>query len=256
MRWTAELIESVTIHNLDGIKPASFALQKAATELGFRVAATPDIASSDQLVDADGGLINADIFGWVKDGERWWEDRRLALVSPLPRACRYESEPFWCDKDGAHTSFPNRYLDALSFADFKKYVRAPAAIVVPVHLSFGQIAAASYIPIDPEWRNLAEQFAEKGELLAALARRYLASYAMIAKTQQWIPSDCRLSKREVECLRFAAIGKTDKEISIILDLSHATVRYHIQRAGEKLNAVNRSQSVFKAGQLGYLGAAA
>ena len=56
--------------------------------------------------------------------------------------------------------------------------------------------------------------------------------------------------------RVAAIGKTDKEISLILALSHATVRYHIQRAGEKLNAVNRSQAVFKAGQLGYLGAAA
>ena len=84
----------------------------------------------------------------------------------------------------------------------------------------------------------------------------IASYAMIAKTQKWIPSDCRLSKREVECLRFAAIGKTDREISMILELSHATVRYHVQRAGEKLNAVNRSQAVFKAGQLGYLGAAA
>jgi DNA-binding CsgD family transcriptional regulator len=72
------------------------------------------------------------------------------------------------------------------------------------------------------------------------------------RTQQWIPSDCRLSKREVECLRWAAIGKTDKEISLILALSHATVRYHIQRAGEKLNAVNRSQTGFKAAQLGYI----
>jgi DNA-binding CsgD family transcriptional regulator len=256
MRWPNELIDSVTICDVTDIRPASIALNEAATEQGFRVAATPDIASPEQLTDHEGALVNADHFGWCKDGERWWEDRRLALVSPLPRACRYESEPFWCNEDGARTSFPNKYLDALSFADFKKFVLAPSAIVVPVHLSFGQIAAASFTPIDYGWRDLGEQFAEKGELLAALARRYLASYAMIAKTQQWIPSDCRLSKREVECLRFAAIGKTDKEISMILELSHATVRYHVQRAGEKLNAVNRSQSVFKAGQLGYLGAAA
>ena len=59
-----------------------------------------------------------------------------------------------------------------------------------------------------------------------------------------------------EVYRMITSGKTDKEISLILALSHATVRYHIQRAGEKLNAVNRSQAVFKAGQLGYLGAAA
>jgi len=41
-----------------------------------------------------------------------------------------------------------------------------------------------------------------------------------------------------------------------IDLSHATIRYHINRASEKLNAVNRAQTVFKAGQLGYLGASA
>jgi DNA-binding CsgD family transcriptional regulator len=256
MQWSTDLLDRVTIRDVTDIRPASIALNQVSENEGFRVAATPDIASPEQLTDHEGALVNADYFGWCKDGERWWEDRRLALVSPLPRACRYESEPFWCNEDGARTSFPNKYLDALSFADFKKFVLAPSAIVVPVHLSFGQIAAASFTPINYDWRDLTEQFAQKGELLAALARRYLASYAMIDKTQQWIPSDCRLSKREVECLRFAAIGKTDKEISMILDLSHATVRYHVQRAGEKLNAVNRSQSVFKAGQLGYLGAAA
>jgi len=256
MRWPNDLLDSVTIRELKDIRPASMALNTVARQHAFRVAVTPDIASPDQLTDAHGGVMNSDIFGWNKEGERWWEDRRLALVSPLPRACRYESEAFWCNEDGARTSFPNKYLDALSFSDFKKFVLAPSAIVVPVHLSFGQIAAASFTPVDYEWRDLSEQFAEKGELLAALARRYLASYAMIAKTQKWIPSDCRLSKREVECLRFAAIGKTDREISMILKLSHATVRYHVQRAGEKLNAVNRSQAVFKAGQLGYLGTAA
>jgi len=256
MRWPNDLLDSVTIRELKDIRPASMALNTVARQHAFRVAVTPDIASPDQLTDAHGGVMNSDIFGWNKEGERWWEDRRLALVSPLPRACRYESEAFWCNEDGARTSFPNKYLDALSFSDFKKFVLAPSAIVVPVHLSFGQIAAASFTPVDYGWRDLSAQFAEKGELLAALARRYLASYAMIAKTQKWIPSDCRLSKREVECLRFAAIGKTDREISMILELSHATVRYHVQRAGEKLNAVNRSQAVFKAGQLGYLGAAA
>ena len=71
---------------------------------------------------------------------------------------------------------------------------------------------------------------------------------------QALPSGTRLSKREVECLRWAAIGKTDKEISMILNRSHATIRYHIHRAGEKLDSVNRAQTIFKAGQLGYLGA--
>ena len=256
MDWPSALIEAVTIRKVEDIRPAATALNAAGAERGFRVAGTSDIASPNQLTDHAGALVNAEIFGWTADGQRWWEDKRLALSSPLPRACRYESEPFWCNEDGARTQVPNPFLEGLSFGDFSKFVRAPSAIVVPVHLPFGQIAAASYTPIDYDWADLSEQFAIYGEMFATLSRRFLASYAMIAESHKWIPRDCRLSKREVECLRWAAVGKTDKEISMILSLSHATVRYHVQRAGEKLNAVNRSQAVFKAGQLGYVGTAA
>lgn len=89
-----------------------------------------------------------------------------------------------------------------------------------------------------------------------LTHRFIAGCVKALRTRQWLPVDCQLTKREVECLRWASIGKTDKEISMILGRSHATVRFHIQNAGEKLDAVNRSQTIFKAAQLGYLGYAA
>lgn len=255
MDWRADDFDSVTIQAVEDVRPASIAIHNIAARFALRIGVTPDIASKAQLVDADGVIMNEDVFGWCKEGERWWENDRLALISPFPRACRYESEPFWCNAEGAHTVSHNRYLAELNFADFAQFSSASSIIVVPAHLSFGQIAAASFSPVDRSCSDLSALFAEHGDFLGALTRRYLASYVGTMRTRQWIPSDCRLSKREVECLRWAAIGKTDKEISMILSLSHATVRYHVQRAGEKLNAVNRSQAVFKAGQLGYLGAA-
>jgi DNA-binding CsgD family transcriptional regulator len=250
------LVERVTIRAVADIRPAAEALYAAAQERGFRVAVAPDIASKDQLVDGDGALINCDVFKWVEDGERWWEDSRLALKSFLPRACRYESEPFWCNDRGFYTLWRNKYLDGISFADFERLAMARAVIVVPVHLSFGQIGAVSFPAIDRTCTDLTEAFALHADALGVLARRFISGYVAVMRTQQLIPSNCSLSKREVECLRWAAIGKTDREISMILSLSHATVRYHVQRAGDKLNAVNRSQAVFKAGQLGFLGAAA
>ena len=102
--------------------------------------------------------------------------------------------------------------------------------------------------------DLSAEFAEYGALFAMVTRCFVAGYVQANRTKRRIPSDCVLSKREVECLRWAAIGKTDKEISMILNRSHATIRYHIHRAGEKLDSVNRAQTIFKAGQLGYLGA--
>lgn len=250
-----ELAARVTITSLDDIHESAVVLNDVAAACGLRVAACSDIASKEQMTDAEGGIINAEIFGWMADGERWWEDTRLALSSPLPRACRYESEPFWVNAQGFHLRWRNRYLDEMSLQDFEKRALCKAAIVVPIHLPFGQIGAVSFPPVDRGQTGMSAEFEEHGEFLATLSRRFVAGYVNTLRRQQWIPSDCKLSKREVECLRWAAIGKTDKEISMILSRSHATVRYHVHRAGEKLNAINRSQTVFKAGQLGYLGAA-
>lgn len=249
------LVEAVTVRNVEDIHDAAVVLRDYAAAFGLRAALCDDIASKETMVDADGAVLAADLFGWLGDGERWWEDHRLALHSPLPRSCRYESEPFWCNSDGFRTAQPNPYLEEIDPGRyFAANPRYKAAIVVPVHLPFGQISANSFHPTDPDIDDLSELFAEIGDTLALATRRFIAGYASAMRTKRRIPSDCELSKREVECLRWAAIGKTDREIGMIISLSHATVRYHVHRAGEKLNSVNRAQTIFKAGQLGYLGA--
>jgi DNA-binding CsgD family transcriptional regulator len=254
-RLDEETLERVTIRSVNDIRGAAVALNDAAHSCGFRIAVAADIASKEPMVDADGAILNAEVFGWVADGERWWEDTRLALKSFLPRACRYESEPLWYNDEGFNTLWRNKYLEGIAIKDFKITRTTRSAILIPVHLSFGQIGAVSLIPFDKERVDLSEPFRLYADSMGLLVRRFVAGYVAAMRTQQWIPSNCSLSKREVECLRWAAIGKTDNDISAILSLSHATVRYHVQRAGEKLNAVNRSQAVFKAGQLGFLGAA-
>ena len=249
-----QLLEEVTIRCIDDIHDAAITLARVAQERGLQVALCDDISSKEPMVDGEGTILNADIFRWLDDGKRWWEDHRLALHSPLPRACRYESEPFWANADGFHTRWSNSYLEEIDLSDFEKRSLVKAAIVVPVHLPFGQISANSFISADRDKNDLSEEFALHGSLLSQLTRRFIAGYVQAHRTKRRIPSDCVLSKREVECLRWAAIGKTDKEISMILERSHATIRYHIHRAGEKLDSVNRAQTIFKAGQLGYLGA--
>lgn len=250
----AQLLELVTIRCIDDIHDAAEAMARIAAERGLRFASCDDISAKVAMADAEGTLLNPDMFGWTEEGERWWQDHRLALRSPLAVACRYESEPFWMNRDGFYTMWPNSYLEEIDLSDFDKYLVSKAAIVIPVHLPFGQISANSFASLDRTKTDLSAEFAEHGALLAQLTHRFIAGYVQAYRTKRRIPSDCVLSKREVECLRWAAIGKTDKEISMILDRSHATIRYHIHRAGEKLDSVNRAQTIFKAGQLGYLGA--
>ena len=249
-----QLLEQVTIRCPEDIHDAAVVMARVAQERGLQIAMCDDISSKETMVDAEGTILNADIFRWLQDGARWWEDHRLALHSPLPRACRYESEPFWANSLGFHGLWTNSYLAEIDMQDFEKRSLCKAAIVVPVHLPFGQISANSFISMDRTKEDLSAEFAEHAPLLAQITRRFIAGYVQAIRTKRRIPSDCVLSKREVECLRWAAIGKTDREISMILDRSHATIRYHIHRAGEKLDSVNRAQTIFKAGQLGYLGA--
>ena len=52
-----------------------------------------------------------------------------------------------------------------------------------------------------------------------------------------------LSERELECMRWVADGKTDWEIGMILKISEATARFHVDRARGKLHAVTRAQAV-------------
>ena len=258
----AHNLDSVTITSVADITPAAKALKDIAADLAdLRVAAWDNIASKQPMADSDNGVLAASVFGWCPETECWWNDSRLALSSPLPRACRYESDPFWANAQGFHTRQPNRYLDQISLHDFEKRALTRAAIVAPVHLPFGQIGIVTFNSRDPARDDLSAEYENHGDLLSLLAQRFVAGYAKANRTRpnhgrHALPSDCQLTKREVECLRWASFGKTDREISLILSRSHATVRFHIQNAGEKLCAVNRSQTIFKAAQLGFLGVAA
>jgi DNA-binding CsgD family transcriptional regulator len=247
----------ITITSVKDIRAAAEALRDIAwNRAQLRVGVTDNIASKTPLADEDGAILASEVFGWNGPNERWWADTRLALSSPLPRACRYESEPFWANAEGFRTRQPNRYLEAIDLSNFEKRALCKAAIVVPVHLPFGQIGAVSFCAADPERTDLSAEYEAHADELYLLSHRFVSGCVKALRTRQWLPADCQLTKREVECLRWASIGKTDKEISMILGRSHATVRFHIQNAGEKLDAVNRSQTIFKAAQLGYLGYAA
>jgi LuxR family transcriptional regulator, quorum-sensing system regulator CciR len=197
-------------------------------------------------------VLARDVFGWSDDDRVWWRNSRIALDSPLTTACRFESQPFWANAEGFRTRQNNSYLSSIDVTNFEQRAMTRAAIGVPVHLPFGQIGAVSFNPLDRQHTDLSREFMEYGDALGLYARTFIATYVHVMGSVQALPPASRLSKREVECLRWAAIGKTDLEISMIMSRSRATVRFHIHNAATKLNAVNRSQTVFKAAQLGYI----
>jgi DNA-binding CsgD family transcriptional regulator len=58
-----------------------------------------------------------------------------------------------------------------------------------------------------------------------------------------------LTAREVECLRWVSVGKTDAEIAVILSIKPRTARFHIENAKRKLGVATRVQAVAEAMRL-------
>ncbi len=246
-------VDAVRISGLQDIRSAAEALHRLSMAAAqMRAAPSHNIADKRTPVDMDGAILARDVFGWEEQGQVWWKNTRIALESPITAACRYESEPFWVNAEGFRTRQPNGYLDAIDLTNFEHRAMTRAAIVVPIHLPFGQIGAVSFNPLDGEKTNLSSEFDIHSDYFGLLARTFIGSYVHTMGRIHKIPSKSRLSKREVECLSWAAIGKTDLEISMIMSRSRATVRFHIHNASVKLDAVNRSQTVYKAAQLGYI----
>ncbi len=89
----------------------------------------------------------------------------------------------------------------------------------------------------PEWRASAKLLQKKIDQL-------------VHGTQPRINND--LTRREVSCLNWAALGKTDQEIARILETGVFTVHGHIRSARRKLGCANKTAAVARAIVLGIL----
>lgn len=78
--------------------------------------------------------------------------------------------------------------------------------------------------------------------LLAIKKRDLAQTIIVKTTH-----------REKEVLQWLKQGKTSWEISVILNVSEATINFHVKNIKKKLNAVSRSQAVATAIQYGVIG---
>lgn len=89
--------------------------------------------------------------------------------------------------------------------------------------------------------------------MVSLAATYAIGRAMQLHTKAApIIDHVVLTTRETECLKWAAMGKSEWEISQILGISEHTSEKHLLSAKSKLGAVNRVQAVAEAIRRGYI----
>lgn len=92
-----------------------------------------------------------------------------------------------------------------------------------------------------------------GDAVLDLHRLCFEMFAAVAVLKSGSASSASaISKRELECLKLTAAGRTSEDIARILGLSIHTANQYLTSAASKLDAVNRTQAVAKAIRLGLI----
>lgn len=229
-------------------------VQQLGEQIGLPcIAASADIGSPEPIRNSRGQPFAETLFRWVDPDLRYWEDRGFALRSFFIHAVRICSEPFFYANGKLATWRSNPALDAVNQAGTAERFGVAAAIIAPAYLPGGVIGAVVWATADRGF-NVEAAFAQHAPALHALALHFVAAdHDHTARQAAMAP--VQLTRREIQCLKWGAAGKTDAEISVIMSISVPTVRFHMTNAARKLNVTGRSQTIYRAATLGYVGGA-
>lgn len=114
-----------------------------------------------------------------------------------------------------------------------------SGFTIPIRTGFGRVALLSLASDRPQ----AECVALKNEAHAATATAYVHISLARGRDHTLRTADVSLSPREVTCLNWASIGKTQAEIARLTCLSEKTVRFYLEQARVKLGASNTTHTV-------------
>lgn len=120
-------------------------------------------------------------------------------------------------------------------------------VSVPLHgpgVSWGLMSFSSRHLTADEFKTMLPELHLLSHFTHEAARRFVRS-----KTPAQLPA---LTKRERECLSWAAEGKTSWEIGQVLNISERTSIFHLQNATHKLGVSGRQAAIARAVTLGLI----
>lgn len=223
---------------LDSEDQVKHVLEQVSNAYGFRgfmVLTVPDsgcrnLAAQTQLTT------------WPAEFYRRYDGASLIEGSPVIQRLRRSTIPFTYDAQ----QLARRRLDGKGDACVSVFEAAniPRGVYLPVHDAVGNRGAIAFGGDRPVVSN------DELQALNLWAGLLYSRWAFARRRDRRGPGS--LSRREIECLRWAAAGKTTVEMARIMALSEYTVNHYLNRATRKLDSVNRVQTVAKAIRAGLI----
>ena len=171
-----------------------------------------------------------------------WKDRYLdqgyVHIDPVVRRIKRDLSPFLWSEASPFVQEEHSAQIKKMFGEAGEF-RLKAGLAVPLITLEGTAATVSLggeaVDLPPEARGMISMIST-----FAIAR------AIGLRDKERKRQGPMLTPREVECLRWAADGKSEWEISVILNVSEHTADKHLANAHRKLGAASRAQAVANA----------
>lgn len=191
---------------------------------------------------ADARLIMVDGYppGWVK---HYFEQAHFDC-DPVMAYCAQHVVPMcWSDLSLEHGSQAERMMQEAAGFGLRD------GVTMPLHRPQGELGILSLAVDAPpdEARAISQRALSHVQVLAGYLHEAVRRVSGLLHN-----GGPNLTPREIECLRWAADGKTSGEIAQLLGLSESTANFHLNNAMRKLDVANRQHAVAKAALQGLI----
>lgn len=184
----------------------------------------------------NGGTEIAGMSSYQAQWQMRYLERNFTVIDPVVRLARQYMRPFcWSRTDAAFQDTATR-----GFFDEAEEFGISSGLTIPIPASYGRFAMLTMVS--------AESRAAEGVRLDNPVRAITAAalvHVWLAKLVEGelAPVQSILTGRQLTCLTWASLGKTNSEIAMLLNISPNTARWHLVEARERLGAVNTAHAV-------------
>ena len=178
--------------------------------------------------------------GWI---DRYL-DQNYVHIDPVIRRMERDPSPFLWSEEAMLAESNHRALAKRIFREASEF-KLRAGFAVPLITLDGAVAAVS---LGGETVDVPPAAFGMISMISAFAVVRAVELRNSRKGRQ----HPQLTPREIECLKWAADGKSEWEISAILQISEHTADKHLANAHRKLGAANRAHAVALAIRWGFI----
>ena len=183
---------------------------------------------------------------YLSDWLNKYTAERMHRIDPTFAHCLTKSIPqIWSPEIFSSLKQKEMYEEACGYG-----VRS--GVTLPIHGARGELGIVCFVSEVKPTRHFQREAVHHIPELSCLRDFIFESSLQFMRHSSPTKEQIHITGRELECLKWSAMGKSSWEIGYLLNCSEATVNFHFGNIRRKFNTSSRQQAIVKALHLGLI----